>query len=92
MADFNKDDKLDVLAIGNLFVSEIETPRNDAGTGVLLIGDGKGKFSPLRSIDSGFFVRGDAKRMITIEHKGLKKILVANNNDILQTFIRLNAK
>ena len=36
--DFNKDGNLDILAAGNLFVSEVETPRNDAGKGVYLLG------------------------------------------------------
>lgn len=86
VSDFNKDGNLDVLAIGNLFVSEIETPRNDAGTGILLLGDGSGNFSPLRTNESGFCARGDAKKMIIIQHNGRKRILIANNGDRLQCF------
>ncbi len=86
VADFNKDTHLDVLAVGNLFVSEIETPRNDAGIGNLLLGDGKGHFSVITAKESGFFVKGDAKRMLSFTHLGRQKILVANNADILQSF------
>ncbi len=61
--DFNNDGYLDVLAVGNLFVSEIETPRNDAGNGLLLLGDGKGAFNPVSGHTSGFFARKDAKKI-----------------------------
>ncbi|MFK7979891.1 MAG: VCBS repeat-containing protein [Saprospiraceae bacterium] len=86
VSDFNKDGHLDVLGIGNLFVSEIETPRNDAGTGTLLLGDGKGEFSVISSKESGIWVRSDAKKMIWFKHKGKQQILVANNADRLQCF------
>lgn len=85
--DFNSDGNLDALMAGNLFVSEIETPRNDAGTGLLLLGDGKGGFLPLTGKESGFFARGDAKKIAIISNKGYRKVLVANNNDILQAFV-----
>ena len=42
--DFNEDGNLDLVTIGNLFVSEIETPRNDAGNGLLMYGNGNGSF------------------------------------------------
>ena len=81
LEDFNDDGKLDVLVIGNLFVSEIETPRNDAGTGVLLLGDGKGGFDPLGVKESGFFANKDAKKIISVFNGDKKWVIVANNND-----------
>jgi hypothetical protein len=86
VSDVNKDGNLDVLLVGNLFVSEIETPRNDAGTGLLLLGDGKGDFKAQKAMESGFFARGDAKKMETITIGGKEKVIVANNNDVLQIF------
>ena len=86
--DFNGDGHLDVLAVGNLFVSEIETPRNDAGTGVLLLGDGKGGFDPRGVKESGFFVNKDAKKIISVLNGNKKWIIVANNNDRLQFYER----
>ena len=86
--DFNGDGHPDALMAGNLFVSEIETPRNDAGTGLLLLGNGNGTFLPVAARESGFFARGDAKKIAVITNKGYRKILVANNNDILQAFIK----
>lgn len=84
--DFNQDGNLDVLLVGNLFVSEIETPRNDAGTGLLMLGDGEGRFATSTSLESGFFARGDAKKLISVTVGMKSLILVGNNNDVLQVF------
>ncbi|TDS19079.1 VCBS repeat protein [Maribacter caenipelagi] len=84
--DFNGDGALDVLAIGNLFVSEIETPRNDAGTGILLLGNGKGAFTTQRGSEIGFFANKDAKKLVSINNGQKEYFLVGNNNDVLQFF------
>lgn len=84
--DFNSDGNLDVLAVGNLFVSEIETPRNDAGTGLMLLGDGAGGFEPVSVLDSGFFANRDAKKITEMQIGNERYILVANNNAAAQWF------
>ncbi|NJB37174.1 VCBS repeat-containing protein [Croceivirga sp. JEA036] len=88
--DFNADGNLDVLGVGNLWVAEIETPKNDAGIGILLLGDGKGNFTAQEYQESGFYAAKDAKQ-ITLMQKGYKStIVVANNNDALQFFTWIN--
>ena len=47
--DYNKDGNLDMVVAGNMYASEVETPRNDASYGVFLAGDGKGNFETLFS-------------------------------------------
>jgi len=86
--DYNKDDINDILLIGNMHHSEIETPRNDAGIGALFLGSESGEytFSPVNQ--SGFFTPGDAKKMIEVKTNDGTIILVANNNDVLQSFIK----
>ncbi|MGI9542717.1 MAG: VCBS repeat-containing protein [Cyclobacteriaceae bacterium] len=86
--DYNQDGSLDLLISGNLYPVEIETPRNDAGMGLFITGDGEGNFTPVPLTESGFFAPHDAKDMkvITIG-KGVNKrdvILVANNDYWLQ--------
>ncbi len=90
--DFNDDGFLDVLAIENLYVSEIETPRNDAGTGLLLLGDGKGNFNVTRGAEIGFYIPNDAKQIIPITVKDKAGVLVGNNNGVLQYFESTTAK
>ncbi len=85
--DFDNDGNLDILAAGNLFNVEVVTPRNDAGVGVFMKGDGKGHFMTVPYESSGFFAPADVKSLalIHINNKD-KEILVGNNNDKLQIF------
>ncbi|MCF6297297.1 MAG: VCBS repeat-containing protein [Flavobacteriaceae bacterium] len=89
--DFNNDGYLDLLTVGNLFVSEIETPRNDASIGLIMLGDGQGNFNPQLLKESGLIAPKDAKSSIIINTKLGKLLLITNNNDILQVFL-VNSK
>jgi enediyne biosynthesis protein E4 len=82
--DYDKDGNLDILIAGNMYNSEVETPRNDAGYGLFLKGNGKGKFKPVSATQSGFFAPGDVKDMAFVKVKNQKNILVIKNNDYLQ--------
>ncbi|MCK0148250.1 VCBS repeat-containing protein [Arenibacter sp. F26102] len=86
--DYDGDSNLDAIIAGNLFGSEVETPRNDASNGLLLKGDGKGGFNPVPSRQSGLFINGDVKDMATAVIKGTKYIIVAKNSDTVQ-FVKL---
>ena len=88
--DFNEDGNLDLVTIGNLFVSEIETPRNDAGNGLLMYGKGNGSFEVSTLQQSGFFANKDAKKIVIISNQMERKILVSNNDDKLQCFTIIN--
>lgn len=85
--DYDKDGHKDLLISGNLFQSEIETPRNDAGAGLFLKGDGKGNFEPVPLTRTGFYAPHDAKDMKAIQLGTREVIVVANNNYKLQTWI-----
>ena len=82
--DYDKDGHLDALIAGNLFWSEVETTRNDAGYGMLLKGDGTGNFNPIVPSKSGFFVPGDVKDMATIEVENQEVIIAVKNNSPIQ--------
>ena len=84
--DFNADGNLDAVLAGNLFVSEIETPRADSGTGILLLGTGTGAFEVKTSKESGFFANGDVKRLVSLRVHGKKYILVGNNNAQIEAY------
>ncbi|RRQ48980.1 hypothetical protein DZC72_09750 [Maribacter algicola] len=79
--DFDKDGYLDLLIAGNLYGSEVETPRNDANFGLLLKGIGKGEFNALSASESGINILGEVKKIE--EFKGIddsEAYLVARNN------------
>ncbi|MCI4667362.1 MAG: VCBS repeat-containing protein [Bacteroidia bacterium] len=77
--DFNQDGIQDILMAGNLYGSEVETPRNDAGIGKLLIGKKGGGFNNIPSFKSGLNIRGEVKKLLPIEVNGQAFILVGKN-------------
>ena len=84
---------LHILA-GNLFQSEVETGRADAGRGLLLLGNGKGDFEVKSQKESGFYAPMDVKDLALL-YTGPnqpKVVLVANNNLWMQAFIENPAK
>jgi hypothetical protein len=84
VGDYNRDSFLDVIVAGNLYSSEVETPRNDASNGLYLKGNGKGQFTPVTNRESGWFTPGDVKDMAPIEINGKNYVLVARNSARLQ--------
>ncbi len=89
VADFDADGYLDIAAAGNLYASEPETPRNDAGTGIYLKGNGQGSFAPIPSKITGFYLPGDVKSLAFLKTEAGRSILAGNNNDKLQ-LLRIN--
>lgn len=86
--DVDQDGNLDLITAGNLYGSEVETPRNDASIGLYLKGDGKGGFSPVPARESGLYVRGDTKDLAVIRIKNADYLIAAKNDEYLQ-FIRI---
>ncbi len=89
--DVDEDDDKDIICAGNWFVSEVETPRADSGTGLVLINKGDEKFEALSVKESGFFCPGDVRRLKPFRYKNQSAVLVGNNNSGIQLFT-LNPK
>ncbi len=87
--DFNNDGNLDAVLAGNLYNSEVETPRNDGSYGLFLKGNGKGGFTSVPTTDSGFYTQGDVKDLVPITVDNQRYIISVKNNDYLQ-FIKIN--
>jgi len=85
--DFNSDGLLDVVVAGNLYGAEVETTRNDASYGSVMIGDGKGNFSPIPFYESGFYLKHDTKELDVVNTVNGKVIIAANNNDLMKALI-----
>lgn len=85
--DFTDDGNLDILLVGNFYTAEVERGQYDAGTGLLLVGNGSGGFAPSPSHTSGFFVDGNAKALVALLRADSTQIvLAAQNNDSLRCF------
>ena len=79
--DVDGDGNKDLILAGNLYGSEVETPRNDASYGIYLKGDGKGGFISISQQLSGLYVEGEVRRMLALKmSEGRKVVLVAINN------------
>lgn len=87
--DFNADGNLDVVLAGNLYNSEVETPRNDSSFGLYLQGDGAGTFTPKTMMESGLKIVGDVRDMELLSIQG-KKHLLAVKNDAAAQLVQVN--
>lgn len=85
--DFNHDGHLDLMLSGNSHATESISGRLDGLNGLLMLGDGTGKFKPLIAAQSGVFIPGDAKGMAQLRlGNGRSLILAAQNNAPLLVF------
>ncbi|UCG85427.1 MAG: VCBS repeat-containing protein [Gemmatimonadota bacterium] len=84
--DVDADGNLDLIVAGNLYHSEPNTTRADAGNGLWLRGDGRGTFTPVTPFSSGFLAPLQVADLALITTPRGKAVLAANNGDSLQAF------
>ena len=80
-ADFDGNGTLDLLLAGNFDGVQPEIGRMSASYGLLLRGDGKGNFTPVRTAESGFLVPGQARDIARIRTRAGPRYVVTRNND-----------
>jgi hypothetical protein len=61
VADFDGDGWEDLFLAQNFFGMDAETSRQDAGTGLILVGEGRGKFRSLTPRQAGFHLAGEQR-------------------------------
>ena len=86
VSDYDGDGKEDILLGGNFYQSKPEAGIYDASYGLLLKGDGKGNFTTVPTNQSGFFIKGAVRDIITIKSKNKNLVIVARNNENLKIF------
>ena len=87
ITEVDGDGRMDIIIVGNDYNTEYETPRLDAGNGLVILNKKNG-LQPLTIKESGVFCPGDAKKIRTIRVGGKEHWLVANNNDLLSIYKR----
>lgn len=87
VTDLNNDGIKDVFMAGNFFGLKPQGGRFDASFGVTLLGSRSGKFTYVPPVQSGLFVKGEARCIDTIKNaRGENYILVGINNSALYAF------
>lgn len=85
--EINGDGHMDLLLTGNMFGTEVETERYDAGGGAVLLGRGDGTFTALSPQEHGFNTPADARDLIKLTMaNGQPLYVVSNNQQITQAF------
>lgn len=92
VADFDHDGKPDLFLAQNLFAVHPETPRFDAGRGLLLLGKGDGHFTTIPGQESGIKIYGEqlAAAACDYDHDGRIDLVVTQTGG--QTKLYRNQK
>lgn len=77
--DLNEDGLNDLIAIGTIYDTEVETPRLDAGTGLVLINDGEGY--KLDSEAYYLYISGDLRSIDKLDNATNRSLIVLRNDD-----------
>ena len=80
--DINQDGYQDIIAVGNQYSMEVETTRLDAGSGLVMLGDGQGNFKYLPNGKSAMSSRGNAKDMVMVNGA----LIVSNNDALVESY------
>ncbi|NUO62062.1 MAG: VCBS repeat-containing protein [Gemmatimonadaceae bacterium] len=79
--DFNHDGKLDILLAGNFDAMTPAIGAMHASYGLLLEGDGKGRFTALGPAESGFMVPGQGRDIQRLRTRAGELYIVTRNDD-----------
>jgi len=85
--DVDGDSNLDLVVAGNLYESKPNTPRADASNGLWLRGDGRGHFTPVRPVESGFLAPGNVAGLAIVRTAKGPVAVIATTGDSLRTFL-----
>ena len=86
--DIDGDGLPDVIMVGNDYGNEVFAGRYDAFTGLVLVGDGQGSFTPKPSAATGFYVPGDSKALVKLRSGNGDLFIASQNKDSLKAFAR----
>jgi hypothetical protein len=81
--DFDGDGNIDIVAVQNFYGPQVETGRFDGGISLLLLGDGKGGFTPATPARSGIAIPGEGRGVAVADwnHDGRPDLLVTRINE-----------
>jgi hypothetical protein len=88
--DLNNDGNLDIIAVGNNHSNSVFWGPMDAMNGLVMLGDGQGNFKCYEYPQTGLYVPGDARSLVSLSRSGGNKIFIAAQNlDSLKAFEKI---
>lgn len=84
--DLNKDGFEDCILAGNIYETEVETPRLDAISGTVLLSNGKDGYFPMKHSQTGLYLEGNVRDLELIGIGNKKYLLKTANNDAMSVF------
>ncbi|MEP3211018.1 MAG: FG-GAP-like repeat-containing protein [Maribacter sp.] len=87
ISDFNKDGFEDCIVGGNIYETEVETPRLDAISGLILLSNGSDAYIPLKNSKSGLYPKGNVKSFEILTTSEQQILVVGKNDDNVETYI-----
>jgi hypothetical protein len=78
--DFDGDGHLDIVISGNDWGTEVSVGRYDALNGLLLTGNGRGGFEAQSIVESGIFIPGNGKGLVSLKSRDGRYLLAAGQN------------
>ena len=94
VADFDGDGNEDIYLAQNFFNVDSESSRHDAGLGLVMLGDGQGRFVALSSAKSGVANLGQARGSVVSDFNGDGRVdlLTAQNDDRVKLHLNSTGK
>ena len=88
VADFDNDGNEDLFISQNSFEFPDEITRQDAGRGLILMGNGKGEFAPKPGWESGIKIYGEQRgaALSDFNRNGRTDLVITQNNDKTRLF------
>jgi len=88
--DVNEDGYEDIIVIGSIYNTEVETPRLDNPYGLVLLSNKSNEYIVEQPYKTGLYIGANAKSLEMVETDNKKNLIVGANNDNTQTFQLVN--
>ncbi len=84
--DYNKDGYEDLVLAGNIYDTEVETPRLDNPFALILQSNQKDGYTPILPKDSGLYISGDVKSVASLQQGKESLLIFGENNRPVEIF------
>lgn len=89
--DLNGDGYEDLILSGTIYETEVETPRWDAGGGLVLLSDTRLGYQTMQGSRKKLRIQGDVKAMVELRHQGRQaSYLISGLNNALLSIREIN--